>query len=267
MSTDYRRVSEFLRHIVGNRDQADAERLRPHFEPAPPAVPGGNGVELDVIDERWSLLPNPPESRARVADPASLDDREAYCRNIENFIGTVKLPVGVIGPLRVNGLFARGDFYVPLATTEAALVASHSRGARLITEAGGCTAALLNEGVTRAPGFAFATLTEAGQFVIWAAASLAKFREVAEATTSHGKLTDMRVTVEGNHVYLGFEYTTGDASGQNMVTIATDAICQYIRAESPVKPRAAYVEANLSGDKKATTQSFLLVRGKKVSAE
>ena len=161
MSTDYRRVSEFLRQIVGNRDQADAQRLRPHFEPAPPAVPGGSGVELDVIDERWSLLPNPPESRARVADPASLDDRESYCRNIENFIGTVKVPVGVVGPLRVNGLFAHGDFYVPLATTEAALVASHSRGARLITEAGGCTAALLNEGVTRAPGFAFATLTEA----------------------------------------------------------------------------------------------------------
>jgi hydroxymethylglutaryl-CoA reductase (NADPH) len=267
MSTDYRRVSEFLRQIVGDRDQTDAQRLRPHFEPAPPAVPGGSGVELEVIDERWSLLPSPPESRARVADPASLDERESYCRNIENFIGTVKLPVGVIGPIRINGLFARGDFYVPLATTEAALVASHSRGARLITEAGGCTAALLNEGVTRAPGFAFATLTEAGMFVMWATASIAKFREVAEKTTSHGKLTDMRVTIEGNHVYLGFEYTTGDASGQNMVTIATDAICQYIHVESPVKPRAAYVEANLSGDKKATTQSFLLVRGKKVSAE
>src|SRR5262245_4329893 len=110
MSTDYRRVSEFLAQIVGNRDHADAKHLRPHSEPGPPAGPGGSGVELEAIDERWSLLPNPPESRARVADPASLDDRESYCRNIENFIGTVKLPVGVIGPVRINGLFARGDF-------------------------------------------------------------------------------------------------------------------------------------------------------------
>lgn len=267
MSTDYRRVAEFLRQIVGDRDAADAERLSPQFTPPPPKIPSGNGVDQDAIGERWALLPADAEARARVADPLTLQDREKYARNVENFIGTVKVPVGVIGPLRVNGLFARGDFYVPLATTEAALVASHARGALLVTEAGGCTAALLNEGVSRAPGFAFATLTEAGQFVIWAASQTEAFREAAESTTKHGKLVDMRVTVEGNHVYLSFEFTTGDASGQNMVTIATDAICEYIRVHSPVRPRAAYVEANLSGDKKATTQSFLLVRGRKVSAE
>jgi hydroxymethylglutaryl-CoA reductase (NADPH) len=78
---------------------------------------------------------------------------------------------------------------------------------------------------------------------------------------------DLRVTVEGNHVYLNFEFTTGDASGQNMVTLATDAVCDYIREHCPVQPQYAFVEGNLSGDKKASAQSFLLVRGKKVSAE
>jgi hydroxymethylglutaryl-CoA reductase (NADPH) len=77
----------------------------------------------------------------------------------------------------------------------------------------------------------------------------------------------MQISVEGNHVYLRFEYRTGDASGQNMVTIATQAICEYIEHHSPVSPKYFFLEANLSGDKKASAQSFLGVRGKKVTAE
>jgi hydroxymethylglutaryl-CoA reductase (NADPH) len=153
---------------------------------------------------------------------------QQYERNIENFIGTVKLPIGLAGPLRVNGLFAQGDYYVPLATTEAALVASYSRGAKLISAVGGCTVMLLNEGVSRAPGFAFRNLEEVGKFMLWAIEQQATFKQIAESTTRHGKLTDMRITVEGNHVYLDFQFTTGDAAGQNMVTIATQAVCDYI---------------------------------------
>jgi hydroxymethylglutaryl-CoA reductase (NADPH) len=192
---------------------------------------------------------------------------EAYQHNIENLIGTVKVPVGLAGPLRVNGLFAQGDFYVPLATTEAALVASYCRGAIAISEAGGCAAMVINEGVSRAPGFAFRSLEDAGRFIIWALAEQEAFRKAAEATTHHGRLLDMRFLVEGNHVYLTFEFSTGDAAGQNMVTIATQAICDYIAQHSPVQPQYSFVEANLSGDKKASTLSFLSVRGKKVVTE
>jgi hydroxymethylglutaryl-CoA reductase (NADPH) len=156
---------------------------------------------------------------------------------------------------------------VPLATTEAALVASYSRGAQLITDAGGCAAVVLNEGVTRAPGFAFETLGDAAVFVAWASMSFEAFKTVAGGTTRHGELVDMQLTVEGNHVHVRFEFMTGDASGQNMVTIATDAICRHIVEGSPVRPRYWFVEANMSGDKKATTHSFMSVRGKKVSAE
>src|SRR2546426_1002016 len=83
------------------------------------------------------------------------------------------------GQLRVNGLHAQGDFYVPLATTEAALVASYNRGATVISEAGGCTAIVLAEGVSRAPGFAFSNLADAGEFVAWTLSQLDNFRKEA----------------------------------------------------------------------------------------
>jgi hydroxymethylglutaryl-CoA reductase (NADPH) len=267
MPTDHRRVTDFLKQVVAGHQREDLARFKPRHDPAPPKVPGGSEVGEPVIAERWQLPSMPVAARAELADARTLEQRERYARNIENFIGTVKVPVGLAGPLRVNGLFAHGDFYVPLATTEAALVASYSRGAQLVTEAGGCTALVLNEGISRAPGFAFSTIVDASMFVIWATSALDDFRRVVETTTRHGKLVDLQITVEGNHVYLGFDFTTGDASGQNMVTIATEAICRYIKERSPIPPRYGFVEANLSGDKKATTHSFMSVRGKKVSAE
>jgi hydroxymethylglutaryl-CoA reductase (NADPH) len=102
---------------------------------------------------------------------------------------------------------------------------------------------------------------------MWAMSALDTFRTIVASTTNHGRLADLQVTVEGNHVYLRFDFTTGDASGQNMVTVATDAVCRFIQENAPVRPLYSFVEANLSGDKKATTQSFTSVRGKKVSAE
>jgi hydroxymethylglutaryl-CoA reductase (NADPH) len=121
--------------------------------------------------------------------------------------------------------------------------------------------------VSRAPGFVFETIADAGRFVAWVLSRQEEVRATAEATTQHGKFSDLRVTVEGNHVYLWLEFTTGDAAGQNMVTIATQAVCDFIQANSPVSPSHFFVEANLSGDKKASAQSFQGVRGKKVTAE
>jgi hydroxymethylglutaryl-CoA reductase (NADPH) len=221
----------------------------------------------EALCARWALPGMPPAAREELADPRTLSQRDAYARTVENFIGTVKVPVGLAGPLRVNGRYARGDFYVPLATTEAALVASYSRGAQLLTEAGGCTSIVLNEGVSRAPAFAFATLADAALFARWATDSFDAFCAVTRETTGHGELADMRLAVEGNHVHVIFEFLTGDAAGQNMATFAADAICRYIEAHSPIPWRHWFVEGNLSGDKKATMQSLMTVRGRKVSAE
>ncbi|GAB4154623.1 MAG: hydroxymethylglutaryl-CoA reductase [Cyanobacteria bacterium J069] len=268
MSTHAHHASQHLEQLLKSRTVAQLEQdLQPKPDAPPPQFPGGSRITPAAVDRRWEALGATDNLRAALLDPQTADQMASYRHNIENFIGTVKVPIGIAGPLRVNGLFAQGDYYLPLATTEAALVASYSRGAHLLTAAGGCTTLLLSEGIGRAPGFAFANLTEAGKFVVWAIAQQDTFRQVAEATTSHGKLIDLRVTVEGNHVYLDFQFTTGDASGQNMVTIATQAICDYIQAHAPVQPRFAFVEANLSGDKKASAQSFLSVRGKKVTAE
>lgn len=267
MATDYRRVSRFLREAVSDRRPEQVARLLPRHDAAPPRVPGGAAIDAHAIDARWQLPGLPSSSRTVLLDDRAAAEAELYARNIENYIGTVRVPVGLIGPARVNGLYANGDYYIPLATTEAALIASYSRGCRLLCEAGGCTTLLLNEGVSRAPGFAFDTIIDAALFVAWATTQIDTFKRIAGETTRHGELIDLRVTLEGNHVYLGFEYTTGDASGQNMVTIATDAVCAHIASHAPTKPRYQFVEANLSGDKKATTHSFMSVRGRKVTAE
>lgn len=225
------------------------------------------GTERGSIQARWDTLSVSNDTRQEIADTESLSRNKTYRRNIENYIGTVKVPVGIAGPLRVNGAFAQGDYYVPLATTEAALVASYNRGTRVISKAGGCTAILLNEGVSRAPGFVFKSLSQAALFVTWGLSQVEEFKRVAEATSRFCKLINMKHSIEGNHVYLNFEFFTEDASGQNMVTIATETICNYISHHSPVQPVRWYVETNFSGDKKASSQSFQTVRGRKVAAE
>jgi hydroxymethylglutaryl-CoA reductase (NADPH) len=268
MPTDYRRTQTYIEQMLSARSQSE---LRQQLVPKPgnlaPKIPGGSQLDEETLAQRWGLLAVSAETREALLDAQTLAQKEAYQRNIENFIGAVKTPVGLAGPLRVNGLFAQGDFYVPLATTEAALVASYSRGAQLISAAGGCTALVLSESISRAPGFAFADLIEAGRFVVWVASQMDEFKRRAAETSRYGQLIDLQIAVEGNHVYLNFEFLTGDAAGQNMVTIATQAICDYIERSSPVRPRHFFIEANLSGDKKASAQSFLSVRGKKVSAE
>lgn len=220
----------------------------------------------EFVQKRWQSMgyENPPESLYNENDQSII---ETYSKNIEYGIGTVKVPLGVAGPLRINGIHAKGDFMIPLATTEAALVASYHRGACLITKAGGATSVLLGEAVSRSPGFAFNSILEAGTFIAWVTQQYDHFVTLANSTTRYGKLIDMKIHMEGNHVYINLEYTTGDASGQNMVTIATNAIYEYIRANTTVPIKYAFLEANFSGDKKASAMSFLSVRGKKVTTE
>jgi hydroxymethylglutaryl-CoA reductase (NADPH) len=234
---------------------------------APPRVRSSARCASCDVERRWALLPDRASAREALLDSVTAGETEQYAGHIENLIGTVKLPVGLAGPLRVHGLFASGNYYIPLATTEAALVASYNRGAQVIGEAGGCRAMLVNEGVGRVPGFAFRDLDECGRFVTWALAHMEAFRAQAAATTRHGRLTDLHVTIEGNHVYLHCLFETGDAAGQNMVTLATEAICAYIAGHAPVQPRYCFLEANLSGDKKASALALVSVRGRKVTAE
>lgn len=197
----------------------------------------------------------------------SVFEKEDFNGNIENYIGQTSIPTGVIGPLHVIGSEARGDFYVPLATSEGALVASYHRGAKATRVAGGISSICYLEAIQRCPLFKFNDMVELGKFLTWAIPQMDKFQKIVSQKSDHAQLVDLGANIEGNHLILTFEYHTGDASGQNMVTICTDAICQYLIEHAPVKPVVWYIEANYSGDKKATSRSFTQVRGKKVSAE
>lgn len=197
----------------------------------------------------------------------SFTDIESLQGNIENYIGMSMVPTGIVGPLNVVGTEAKGDFYVPLATSEGALIASYDRGARASRMAGGITSICLVEGVQRSPVFKFKDLADLGIFLMWVLPQLEKYKEITSQNSRYAQLVDMRSNIEGNHLILTFEYLTGDAAGQNMVTICTDAICKYIVENAPMKPIFWFIESNYSGDKKATALSFTTVRGKKVAAE
>ncbi len=216
---------------------------------------------IDFLREKSGL-----ELKALSGESPDLDP-ELLKGNIEQYIGMTRIPTGVIGPLQINGSLAQGDFFVPLATTEGALVASYNRGARATKLSGGIVSVCLTEAVQRAPVFKFISLSEVGHFMQWLLGQTEQFHTIVQATSRYAKLQDMRLNMEGNTVLLIFEYTTGEASGQNMVTICTNAICQYIIQNCPVKPQHWFIEGNYSGDKKATAVSFSTVRGKKVTAE
>ncbi|MFQ6005367.1 MAG: 3-hydroxy-3-methylglutaryl-CoA reductase, partial [Woeseia sp.] len=128
-------------------------------------------------------------------------------------------------------------------------------------------ARVLDQGVSRTPMFAFRTLMDAEGFARLIAEYSGDFESIVANITSHGQLISNLPIVEGNHVYIDLRFRTGDASGQNMVTFATDAICKAILKHSPIKPVYWFLEANYSGDKKATSRTLGGVRGKRVSAE
>jgi len=187
-------------------------------------------------------------------------------RNIENVIGAVQIPVGVAGPLLVRGDYANGYFYVPLATTEGALVASVNRGAKFVTESGGVRVKVLKDGMARAPLFRLPSLVDAVEFVEWVTQHFDELKKAAESTTRHGRLKEVQPFIVGNYVWLRLVFSTGDAMGMNMATIASEAVAKYVQQHFP-KARLVALSGNMCVDKKANGVNFLLGRGKTVTAE
>jgi hydroxymethylglutaryl-CoA reductase (NADPH) len=270
MPVTSRIASEILAEIRRKTSGTDfAERLatRPPSEKALPDAVPRDGAKASRLAERRGFLESLGHPLPVVTGTATVVPEGGFRGNVENFVGLAQIPLGIVGPLRVNGLHAHGDFYVPLATSEGALVASHARGAAAICRAGGARAVCLMERVTRAPLFRFKDMVQAGRFVAFALDSFARLQQVAAGTTRHGRLEDLRVHWDGNLVYLLCDYSTGAASGQNMVTIATEQVVRYLAENCCDKPEFWTVESNLSGDKKASMQAFQFVRGKMVTAE
>lgn len=186
--------------------------------------------------------------------------------NIENFIGVAQVPIGLAGPLLVHGEHAEGEFYIPLATTEGTLVASYNRGMKLLRAAGGVRTTVHDDCMQRAPAFIFKSARDAREFGIWIEENIEAIREQAESTSSIAKLRNIEQYSASRFRYLRFDYTTGDAAGQNMVTRATRAACDWIKANYPGIDHY-YLESNFATDKKSSQVNVLHTRGKRVTAE
>ncbi|MEF8881367.1 MAG: hydroxymethylglutaryl-CoA reductase (NADPH) [Halapricum sp.] len=185
--------------------------------------------------------------------------------NVENMIGATQIPLGVAGPLPVEGEVAGDDYYLPLATTEGALVASVNRGIAAIRDAGSANARIMKRGMTRAPVFSTSDIREAGAVADWIRGSFDRLAEAAESTTSHGELRDVTPYVVGDSVFLRFVYDTKDAMGMNMATIATRAAADVVEAETPASLVA--VSGNLCTDKKPAAINAIEGRGRSVAAD
>jgi hydroxymethylglutaryl-CoA reductase (NADPH) len=193
-------------------------------------------------------------------DPAVLSG------NVEQFIGVAQVPIGIAGPVLVDGEHAQGEFYVPLATAEGTLVASYNRGMKLLREAGGVKTTVIDDAMQRAPAFLFESAREARAFGEWLNEHFDEIKQEAESTTRAGRLRDIEQYQASRILYARFNYTTGDAAGQNLTGKATQAACSWIMANHAAVTQY-YLESNFATDKKTSQVNMLRTRGKRVVAE
>jgi hydroxymethylglutaryl-CoA reductase (NADPH) len=185
--------------------------------------------------------------------------------NIENLVGAVQVPLGVIGPLKVNGQHAEGTYYVPFATTEGAMVLVYQRGAIAITKAGGVTTRIIKDENHLDPVFIVRNLEEAETLVAWIRDNFAALKEKVREATGHGELLDIQPYILGRRVALKISFYTQDAMGANMIGIATENICRFVAERVGIEKYL--LRSNLSSEKKASSVNLLSGYGKTVLAE
>ncbi len=188
--------------------------------------------------------------------------------NCEHFTGVAQIPLGIAGPITINGEHAKGDFLIPMATAEGTLIASYNRGIKVLNSSGGVTCTVIGDAMQRAPVYIFANARHAREFVEWCKKNIDPIREQAESTSSIAKLQYIDYFLAGKFAYLRFNYSTGDAAGQNMVGRATFVACSWIHENYKEFPIVHfYLESNLATDKKASQINVIRTRGKRVVAE
>ena len=218
-----------------------------------------NLKDFKTTRERREFLEEKLKIKLKTVSKTHVDE-EKFIR-CENLIGTTTLPLGVAGPLSID----EQNYYVPLATTEGALVASVSRGCKAINLSGGVRVLVENVGTTRGPVFETSGLEESIRFKKWLENNFNLLKVEAEKTSSHLKLLRLETSIVGTYVYVRFYFDTQEAMGMNMVTIASDVIAKYIEQKTKIK--CLSVSGNFCVDKKPAWSNFLNGRGKKVWAE
>ncbi len=216
----------------------------------------------------------------------------ATTKNCENMIGATQIPLGISGPLRIqNSVIANEvkqshkieevlrdrhvanaprddnfrDYYLPLATTEGALVASISRGCKAITEAGGAIVDVTRAGMSRGPVFYTGSISEKSKLFSYIKNQKSKIKDIVESTSRHLTLKDILVKSLPNYTFVRFSYDTGDAMGMNMATIATQAAVELIEKETGIP--CLSVAGNYDIDKKPAWLNSIEGRGTKAWAE
>jgi hydroxymethylglutaryl-CoA reductase (NADPH) len=218
----------------------------------------------EYIKERINWLNKQLKINLSYISP-SLQDIEIFKGLIENFVGYVKIPLGIAGPLKVNGEFAQGFFFVPFATTQSTLIRSYDRGMFILTKSGGANVSILKDEIHITPVFWTENLLQAKKFIIWIERNFDKIKREAEKTTKHGKLLKIKPWIIGRKVFLSFYYSTMDAMGLNIIVIATDSACKYISKKTGIKKY--YLRSNLSSDKKVSFLNFIEGYGKDIVVE
>ncbi len=191
----------------------------------------------------------------------SLDETIASTRNCENMIGVAQVPMGITGPLNIGDR----NYFIPLATTEGALVASVSRGCKAITESGGAAVLAVRKGATRGPVFKVDSLEENTKLFDFIESHKNDFDRIAKTTSHHIQLLDVYTNSVGLYRFVRFIFDTQDAMGLNMATIATEAIVRFI--EEKTGAHCTSLSGNYCVDKKASWLNMTHGRGHEVWAE
>jgi hydroxymethylglutaryl-CoA reductase (NADPH) len=188
--------------------------------------------------------------------------------NIEHFAGVAQIPIGFAGPILINGEHAKGEFVIPMATTEGTLVASYNRGIKVLNESGGVMVTVMDDAMQRAPVFIFENARATRHFIQWVKEHEREIADQAESTSSIAKLKYIDTLTSNKFAYLRFNYLTGDAAGQNMVGRATFVACSWIlESYKEFQVMNFFLESNLATDKKASQINIMRTRGKRVVAE
>jgi len=222
-----------------------------------------------TIEERRKLMEKECKVSLKNIGQYLFDEEVASTRNCENMIGTTQIPLGIAGPLPLHSInderSTMNEYYLPLATSEGALVASVNRGCKAITESGGATVAVEHVGVTRGPVLKTSGIRESIRLKKWIEDHQQELKTIAKTTSSHIDLTKIGIRMTGSYVYIRFYFNTKDAMGMNMATIATSVIIQTIEQSTHI--RCVSVAGNFDIDKKPAWLNSISGRGKRVWAE
>jgi hydroxymethylglutaryl-CoA reductase (NADPH) len=234
------------------------------------SIPCKGDYSSDATEERLQFVRDRTEediSKLALHNLKSEDMRG----HVENFVGAVQIPVGLAGPLLFQGHEVNGPIYAPCATTEGALVASMCRGSKLLTTAGGVTTKVISQAIHRAPSFVCRNVNQACHLKDFILANQGGLGQLLKKVSRYTELLSINPVLNGRTLHCIFHYSTGDAAGQNMVTVASDVLMKWILEEAPkqvdVEIMSHQVEGGMNGDKKVNFLSMIHGRGVRVVAE